>query len=99
VKSENAWHEAKIAYPVGSLISGRVKVRYPYGVFLEVEDLPEVTVFVDVVSYNPGNSASEPVQLPEVGEPVEGVVVQHVDRDRQVRVRVGIPFWDKQPNA
>lgn len=99
MKNENAWREVKSAYPVGSPICGRVKVRYPHGVFLEVDDLPEATVFVDVVSYNPGDVVSKPVRLPEVGESVEGIVVQYVERDRQVRVRVGAPFWDKRSSV
>ncbi|MER5514203.1 hypothetical protein [Streptomyces sp. NPDC002763] len=53
---------------------------------------------VDLLSYNPDGTINDPeappVPLPEVGETVQGTVAMHVDRDRQIRIRVGVPCWE-----
>ncbi|WP_328670902.1 hypothetical protein [Streptomyces sp. NBC_00328] len=96
--TEQSWEGAKRTYPLGSVAQGRVKDRFPYGVFLELDDAPGVNGFLDLVSYNPDGTLNDPeippVPLPQVGDRVEGVVADHVDRDRQIRIRVGPPFWE-----
>ncbi|MFJ4831419.1 hypothetical protein ACIP79_16065 [Streptomyces sp. NPDC088747] len=96
--SEESWEAAKRRYPVGSPARGRVKDRFDFGVFLELDEAPEVHGFVDLLSYNPDGTINDPdappAPLPEVGDIVEGVVAVHVDRDRQIRIRVGRPYWD-----
>jgi len=98
VTTEEIWETAKTRYPVGSTARGRVKDQFPFGVFLELDDAPGVNGFIDLLSYNPDGTindpAAPPVPLPEVGEVVEGVVAMHVDRDRQIRVRVGPAYWE-----
>ncbi|MFF3400720.1 hypothetical protein ACFYW6_19590 [Streptomyces sp. NPDC002659] len=72
-----------------------VKARFNFGVFLELEYAPQVNGFIDISSYNPsGADEKAPAPLPEVGETVEGIVVRLVDRDQQIRIRVGTPFWE-----
>lgn len=94
MSDEDSWVEAKRRYPAGSNVRGQVKARFQFGVFLEIEDAPGVIGFLDIVSYKPDPLAQEPVPLPEVGEFVDGVVAIHVDRDQQIRIRVGRPFWE-----
>ncbi|MEU6163215.1 hypothetical protein [Streptomyces tanashiensis] len=92
---EESWQKAKERYPVGSAARGVVKARFPFGVFLELEEASAVKGFVDIVSYNPGGPGDEsPAPLPEVGETVEGTVVSLVDRDQQIRIQVGPPPWE-----
>jgi ribosomal protein S1 len=91
----NAWQDAKRRYPVGSSAQGVVQARFDFGVFLELEDVPGVKGFVDLISYRPaGEGGDSSVVLPEVGETVEGTVVSLVERDQQIRIRVGSPFWE-----
>ncbi|MER5971312.1 hypothetical protein ABT112_16495 [Streptomyces sp. NPDC002055] len=91
----DAWQDAKKRYPLGSTARGAVKARFNFGVFLELEHAPEVNGFIDLVSCrSPGSKEGEEGPLPEIGETVEGVVVRLVDRDRQIRLRVGAPFWE-----
>ncbi|MFE3169677.1 hypothetical protein [Streptomyces sp. NPDC059224] len=98
MSGEEMWEAAKRRYPLGSAARGRVKDRFPFGVFLVLDDAPGVNGFVDLLSYNPDGTINDPeappVPLPEVGETVEGTVAMHVDRDRQIRIRVGAPFWE-----
>ncbi|MFI1938284.1 hypothetical protein ACH44C_14035 [Streptomyces purpureus] len=91
VTAAEAWQKAKEKYPVGSIARGVVKARFNFGVFLELQEAPAVKGFVDIVSYNPGGET--PVALPDVGETVEGTVVSLVDRDQQIRLRVGPAPW------
>ncbi|MEV0639678.1 hypothetical protein AB0I77_33035 [Streptomyces sp. NPDC050619] len=96
--AEETWEAAKRRYPVGSDAHGRVKARFPFGVFVELDAAPGCNGFIDLLSYNPDGTindlAAPAVPLPEVGEIVEGIVAIHVDRDRQIRIRVGAPFWE-----
>ncbi|MFF5005513.1 hypothetical protein ACFY3G_22165 [Streptomyces phaeochromogenes] len=94
MSDEESWVEAKLRYPAGSNARGRVKARFQFGVFLELDDAPGALGFLDIASYRPDPLADEPVPLPEVGEFVEGVVAIHVDRDKQIKIRVGRPFWE-----
>ncbi|MFD9522246.1 hypothetical protein [Streptomyces sp. NPDC059979] len=91
--SEEAWREIKIRYPVGACVTGKVEVKFQHGVFLELDGAPEVRAFVDLLSYNPDGIARGG-GLPEVGELVTGSVAELVDRDQQLRIRVGAPFWE-----
>ncbi|MFF3762661.1 hypothetical protein ACFYYR_00980 [Streptomyces sp. NPDC001922] len=91
----DAWQHAKERYPLGSTARGVVKVQFNFGVFLELEHAPEVNGFIDLASYSPsGAGEGEKIPLPGVGETVEGAVVRLVDRDQQIRLRVGAPFWE-----
>lgn len=88
----DAWEDAKLRHPVGSRVDGVVRVRRPFGVFVELDGAPEVIAFLDIASYNPDPPVDE---LPEAGEGVSGEVAFHDDRKRQIRVRVGAPFWNE----
>ncbi|MGW7328263.1 hypothetical protein ACWGIU_06530 [Streptomyces sp. NPDC054840] len=91
--SKAPWRETKVRYHVGTCVTGRVRVKFQHGVFLELDGDPEVRAFVDLLSYNPDEAVREGA-LPEVGALVTGIVAHLVDRDRQLRIRVGPPFWE-----
>ncbi|MGW2558206.1 hypothetical protein ACWCXB_02965 [Streptomyces sp. NPDC001514] len=77
-----------------------MKAKFDLGVFLELEYAPEVNGFVDNASYNPSGAGEDThKQLPNIGELVEGTVVSLDDRDRQIRIRVGAPFWEPDRQA
>ncbi|WP_030761570.1 MULTISPECIES: hypothetical protein [unclassified Streptomyces] len=90
---DKTWGEIKDRYPLGADVTGRVKVKFQHGVFLELDDTPEARAFIDLLSYNPDDGPKDG-GLPEVGEVVTGVVAELVDRDQQLRIRVGRPFWE-----
>ncbi|MEU3739221.1 hypothetical protein AB0E78_19300 [Streptomyces sp. NPDC032198] len=93
---EISWEEAKRLYPVGSPARGVVKLRLPFGVFLDLDEAPGISALIDLLSYDPegtiNDPAAPPAPLPDVGERVEGVVGQH--GDEQIKIRVGPPYWE-----
>ncbi|MFE9929912.1 hypothetical protein [Streptomyces sp. NPDC005533] len=91
--ADKTWGEIKARYPLGAGVTGRVKAKFQHGVYLEIDGTPEARVFVDLLSYNPDGD-TKGGGLPEIGEVVAGVVAEQVDRDQQLRVRVGRPFWE-----
>lgn len=96
VTEDVSWEETKQLYPVGSPARGAVKARLPFGVFLDLDEAPGISAFIDLLSYNPDGTindpAAPPAPLPEVGEVVEGIVGQH--GDEQIKIRVGSPYWE-----
>lgn len=85
------WEDAKLQHPVGSKAHGVVRVRRPFGVFIELDGSPDVIGFLDIASYNPDPPVLE---LPEVGAEVSVEVAFHDEQKKQIRVRVGEPFWN-----
>lgn len=67
---------------------GVVKKSYPFGMFIEIPDFPEISVVVDAASYAPNGEIIGSEYWPEVGSPIEGVVVDHVEHNRQVKLHV-----------
>ncbi|MER7462022.1 hypothetical protein [Streptomyces sp. NPDC097981] len=96
MKDDQSWDETKLAHPVGTRLQGEIQAKFPFGVFVSIAQEPGVKVFMDIASYAPNEASGEETSLPEVGEKIEGTVVDHVDRDQQIRIRVGQPFWDAE---
>ncbi|WP_338672157.1 hypothetical protein V1460_03960 [Streptomyces sp. SCSIO 30461] len=93
---DTTWKETKERYPIGSIASGVVEAKFAFGVFLKLDHASNAKGFIDLISYNPPGLEKVPGnELPEIGETVTGTVVELVDRDRQIRLRVGKPFWDE----
>lgn len=88
MSTEKQWQDAKVLYPTGTEAHAKVKAKFPFGVFLELEKAPEVTAFLDIASYNPEDESS-PASLPDIDSLVVGIVSSHVERDKQIRIRVG----------
>ncbi|MER6383721.1 hypothetical protein [Streptomyces sp. NPDC001250] len=56
--------------------------------FVEVPDFPNVSVVVDAVSYTPHGKIVDSTEWPTIGSLVEGVVVDHVEHNREIKLRV-----------
>ncbi|MDH6487784.1 hypothetical protein [Streptomyces sp. SAI-127] len=91
MNDEEEWRRIKETHTVGSPVTGIVAARFPFGFFVKLDGISKAQGFVDVISYNPPGESSDPEDWPEVGERIDGVVADLVDRDHQVRIRVGPP--------
>ncbi|MFD9381063.1 hypothetical protein ACFWBH_37095 [Streptomyces sp. NPDC059999] len=92
--NDSEWDDAKRAYPLGTIVRARVAAMFQFGLFLEVDQGVPAKFFLDIASYAPEKISDTPEPLPHVGEMVEGTVVSQVDRDQQIRIRVGNASWD-----
>ncbi|MEU6818577.1 hypothetical protein [Streptomyces sp. NPDC046860] len=86
---ENEREDAKLRHPVGSRTHGVVRIRRPFGGFIELDGSPDAIGFLDIASYSPDPPA---LDRPEVGVGVSVQVAFHDEQKRQIRVRVGEPF-------
>ena len=65
----------------------------PFGMLVQLPGFPEVPAVTDALSYRPnGQDVFDHSRRPHEGDTVEAVVADHVDRRRQVRLRVGPPL-------
>jgi len=93
---ESAWEEAVKKFHVGSQVKGTVKVHMPFGFFVTLNDAPQVSAIVDIISYRPGGDSLGPEHWPSVGEEVEATVADLRADSRQVRLRIGPPLVENR---
>jgi hypothetical protein len=80
--------EVSELFPVGAPVSVSVTARHPFGVFVALDDHPEMRAIVEINNYRPGGEPVPPEGLPQIGVRLEAVVVDHTTFNRQVRLRV-----------
>ncbi|MEW1914246.1 hypothetical protein AB0442_38530 [Kitasatospora sp. NPDC085895] len=83
------WEAAKLDHPVGAVLRGRIAAVRPFGMFVEIPGHAGVAAVVDAISYHPDRDPVPPESWPAVGETVEGVVSEHSEHNRQLKLRVG----------
>ncbi|MFB6606206.1 RNA-binding protein [Streptomyces noursei] len=86
---DQVWRDAKQALPFGSQVEATVLRHLPFGFFVEITDFPEVAAVVDGISYFRAGEVADLADWPAVGDVIQGVVVDHVEHNRQVKLRVG----------
>ncbi|MFE4304786.1 S1 RNA-binding domain-containing protein [Streptomyces sp. NPDC056891] len=79
----SAWTETVRVLPVGTHITGEVVGRQPFGVFLSIDDRPDVVALARI------DRMPRCMELPTVGQRVTGEVVWHADHNHQVGVVLG----------
>lgn len=76
------------AFPVGARVRGLVQARHPFGVFVALDDDPDIRAIVEINNYRPDGEPVSPERLPEIGVHLQAVVIDHTTFNRQVRLRV-----------
>ncbi|MFJ6908285.1 hypothetical protein ACWERF_29455 [Streptomyces griseoluteus] len=76
-----SWAATVAALPVGTLITGEVIGRQPFGVFIRIDGVPAAVALAEITAMPPG------MELPAIGASVEGEVIWHA-HNHQVRVRL-----------
>ncbi len=76
-----AWEATCRALPVGTLVTGEVVGRQPFGVFLTIDGVPDAIGLAEI------DTMPREAELPQLGERLHGQVVDHVDHNCQVRIR------------
>ncbi|MGX1548543.1 hypothetical protein [Streptomyces adustus] len=86
---DQEWGEAKQRLPFGMLVQGTVLKVFPFGMFVHVSEFSSVKFVIDAVSYRPNGMVIDPAQWPAIGSSIEGVVVDHVEHNREIKLSVG----------
>ncbi|WP_206697806.1 hypothetical protein [Streptomyces sp. WAC00263] len=77
-----SWPATVSALPVGSLVSGRVIGRRPFGVFLLLDGVSNAVGLAEITAM------PHHMELPAMGATVAGEVIWHADHNRQVKIRL-----------
>lgn len=86
--TEDEWDAAKRKFPYGSTVNGAVNQVAPFGIFISVEGLQQTEAFADVAGMHHGGADGSTVLWPEVGDAVTGVVVEHTERNHQLKLHL-----------
>jgi small subunit ribosomal protein S1 len=90
---ENPWTKVEEKYPVGTVISGRVRNMTGYGAFVEIEEGIDGLLHISDMSWT--KKISHPSQVLKKGDKVEAMVLS-VDPDRK-RVALGLKQMQEDP--
>ncbi|MGW1070137.1 hypothetical protein ACWD4F_37245 [Streptomyces aureus] len=79
---DEVWAATIAALPVGASAAGEVIGRHPFGVFIRIDGLPGAVGLAEIIAMPEG------MGLPVLGARIRGEVIDHVEHNRQVRVRL-----------
>ncbi|MET8137478.1 hypothetical protein ABZV24_37185 [Streptomyces sp. NPDC005251] len=82
VSPDEVWAATIAALPVGVSVAGEVIGRQPFGVFIRIDGLPGAVGLAEIIAM------SEGMGMPVLGARIRGEVFDHVEHNRQVRVRL-----------
>lgn len=85
---DQAWEEAKRKLPFGVRAQGAVVRHSGFGFFVRLSEFPEVTAVVDAISNLPHGQTTPRTEWPVTGEMIEGTVVDHVEHNHEIKLRV-----------
>ncbi|MEU4703007.1 hypothetical protein [Nonomuraea dietziae] len=81
-RAKAAWSASCQALPIGTLVTGRVIGRQPFGVFLRIDGVPDAIGLAEITAMPAG------FELPGMGAEVAGEVIWHVEHNHQVKIRI-----------
>ena len=91
--TQDAWDELVRTYPPGTVVSGEVVASAPFGVFVRLDILPDVTALLEVIhfeSFHPTNRKDHPLYFPNdyppIGSRLEARVLAWSERPKDVRL-------------
>ncbi|WP_175647503.1 hypothetical protein [Streptomyces cyaneochromogenes] len=77
-----AWSATVAALPVGTAVTGKVIGRQPFGVFVEIDGVPDAVGLAEIFGSPSGTVP------PPLGFAISGSVVDHAEHNFQVRLRL-----------
>ncbi|GIW96156.1 MAG: 30S ribosomal protein S1 [Pirellulaceae bacterium] len=89
----NPWDEAETKYPVGSIVTGKVRNLTSFGAFIELEEGIDGLLHVSDMSWT--RKVSHPTEIVSKGQEVRCMVL-NVDRERR-RIALGLKQLEEDP--
>ena len=90
---ENPWEVAAMSYPIGSVVTGKVRNFTSYGAFVEIEDGIDGMVHVSDMSWT--RKINHPSEVLKKGEEIQTVVLE-IDANNQ-RISLGLKQAQEDP--
>ena len=90
---ENPWEVAAMSYPIGSVVTGKVRNFTSYGAFVEIEDGIDGMVHVSDMSWT--RKINHPSEVLQKGEEIQTVVLE-IDASNQ-RISLGLKQAQEDP--
>ncbi|WP_406394497.1 hypothetical protein [Streptomyces sp. NBC_00887] len=79
---EEVWTATLAALPLRAPIAGEVIARQPFGVFIRVDGVPNAVALAEITAMPEG------MGLPVLGGRIRGEVIDHLEYNHQLRVRL-----------
>lgn len=77
-----AWPATCQALPIGTTVTGTVIGRQRFGVFLQLDGVPDAIGLCEL------NAMPPDAELPDRGTRLTGEVIWHADHNHQVKIRI-----------
>jgi predicted RNA-binding protein with RPS1 domain len=81
-RARHHWAATIAALPAGMHVTGEVIGRQPFGVFVRIDGVPDAVGLAEITSM------PRDAELPAVSTHVVGDVIDHVEHNHQVRIRL-----------
>jgi ribosomal protein S1 len=89
--TQEQWDDLIARYPAGTLVSGTVTNCQVFGVFVRLDELPDVPALLELIHFHeveaePGRRIEYPAGYPPVGSRVEARVLAWCAKPKDVRL-------------
>lgn len=89
--SQHEWDELIAAYPVGTPVTGVVSSQQQYGVWVALDELPEVPALLEIIHFEaiesmPNQKLEFPDNFPAVGDRISSRVLAWCQVPKDVRL-------------
>ncbi len=89
--TQEAWDDLIAAYPPGTPVCGEFVCCQVFGVFVRLEQLPDVVALLEIVHFgilvaDPGHCIEFPADYPPVGSRIEARVLAWCAKPKDVRL-------------
>ncbi|MFB6672954.1 hypothetical protein ACFCWG_11245 [Streptomyces sp. NPDC056390] len=81
-RARDAWATTVEDLPIGTRVTCEVIARQPFGVFVQIDAVPEAIGLIEITAMPRG------AVLPVPGKRLSGNVIGHAEHNHQVRVRL-----------
>jgi ribosomal protein S1 len=89
--TQDEWNRLIAGYPPGTSVSGTVRACQVFGVFVLLDELPDVPCLLEVIHFaanesSPCQSIQFPVDYPSVGERITARILAWSEKTHDVRL-------------
>ena len=89
--TQDEWDKLIADYPPGTCVSGTVRACQPFGVFVLLDDLPNVPCLLEIIHFavnesSPGHSIRFPTDYPPVGDRINARILAWSVKTHEVRL-------------